>query len=421
MSSNFRKRRCFPKLLFNKFDFVPFEVLCSFLFAEEMFNLLMVSKMIRVKIYKVGSSHAKVDSFEIAQLLMAKFPKITLHAPAGLKNVNDSQIITLTRLVELGASHYLIDSENCFKHLTNLTKLQFDADEFSGNAIIQLRKIKSLTMFDNSSVTDAHMKELTTLTELTMYDCEISDVGLVYLTNLKRLDLEGYWPNKITGKGLKILTHMSSLTFRHYHKVREIDLIGMTNLRELKIIGSLFKNNDFLSYMTFLEKLSVGDERRYIGEISFKNFHRLRELEIVNNSAVSGRTLGSLVGLKHLVLRGTRVDGKYLRNMSVRHLEIGNNGGIKAKHLVHLVSVRTLVLFFDAGDYVSDEMVQAFKNVEVIKIVCKNYLFFKISVEAFRPLNKLKKVIVRKDFVGGAYEKFFEERGVELLRSGCDI
>ncbi|AYV83350.1 MAG: hypothetical protein Hyperionvirus6_31 [Hyperionvirus sp.] len=419
MATNFKKRRSLPKLVLNKFDSVPFEVLCSFLYLGEMFNLMMVSKMIRVKVYKVGSSHAKVKNFDIAQRLMAKFPKITLRAPNILKKINDSQIITLTRLVELRCDYSMELTDACLKHLINLTKLRFLGSIFSEKAIMQLPKIKSLSIHENTTIEDIHMKPLTSITELSISGCQISDIGLTYLKNLRKLDLLGSWQNNITGRGLRVLTQLNSLALNNYtNNISEIDLIRLTNLRELKIIAIRF-TYDFLSYMTFLEKLTIRDETNpwFTADISFKNTHRLTSLSVIDNCGITGKTFGKLVHLKHLVLRETQLNGKYLRNLrGITHLEIGCNKKIKREHLVNLVSVKTLVLFLDRANNISDEMVGELKNVEVIKIICDNYFFWAISVEAFKPLKNLKKVIVTNKYDVSKYEKFFDERGVELLR-----
>ncbi|AYV81229.1 MAG: hypothetical protein Harvfovirus22_4 [Harvfovirus sp.] len=412
MSDNSKKRR----LIFNKFDFIPFEELCSFLVGGEMFNLLIVSKEIRVKVYKAGSCHAVVNSFEIGERLMATFPKISLHAPNSLKNINDLQLITLPRLTELSLcnSYYSQKTitDHSLKYLTNLTRLHFWLNVFSGDGLTHLRKIKSLSLYYNSSVKDVHMKGLTTLTELSLADCPISDLGLSYLPNLKRLNLENFWRNSITGIGLQALTQLTSLSLQYINNIAEIDLIRLTNLRSLEM-RKCNLINDFLSSMTFLEKLTIRDHIDR-GDMSFRKFNRLTSLEIIYNDTLSGKGLGYLTNLKHLVLRDTKLQGKYLRNLTnITNLEIGSNYKIEPKHLINLSSVRTLVLYLNKT--IDDEMVQALKNVHVIKIVCNHKDDFAITLDAFRLLNKLKTVIVRNQFPI-RYKKLFNERGIELLR-----
>ncbi|AYV81240.1 MAG: hypothetical protein Harvfovirus22_15 [Harvfovirus sp.] len=419
MSSNSR-RRLLPKLIFNKFDTIPFEILCSFLVCEEMFSLLMSSKVIRLKVYKVGSSHATIKSFPVGERLTATFPKIKLYARFNCKMFNEAEFLTLDRLVELdldyyGRMHSKI-ANTSMKHLRNLTKLSFYGDQISGDAIVQLTKIKNLSLrYNNDSVTDAHMIKLTTLTSLSLHECSISDASIIHLTCLRMLSLQ-FTYRKITPAALEKLTNLTSLELMNDdHVFSGHEMTNLTTLRELIITNIVTVRNDFLSQMTFLEKFSLKSSTGYITDDLFKNLHQLSHLCIISNYKLTGESFKYLVNLKHLVLRNSEVNGRYLRDLTqLSHLEIGFNRNVSWTDVMWLTSVKNLVLNLNDKRKISDRMIGKFQNVEVIKIVGESPFSYGITVEAFRPLKKLKRVIATKYYMA-TWLEFFEQQGIEFI------
>ncbi|AYV82804.1 MAG: hypothetical protein Hyperionvirus2_172 [Hyperionvirus sp.] len=412
-----KTRSSVVKLIFNKFDLIPFETLCCFLFVDDMFKLLRASKVIRVKVYKAGSSHATVNDYKIAQRLMATFPKISLYTPEDFTRYENIAIMTLTRLVSLSfhTAWTGLDYNEPFyaqlKYLTNLTKLSFSVNGPNGDSIVQLPKLKILEMYHNSTITDAHIKMVTTLTEFSIDNCKLSDEGLMYLTNLKRLDLSN---NKnITGKFLTALTQLNSLRLGWHNDTLDcMNLIGLTCLRELVISGPSIETH-ILVQLTFLEKLSICVTVHGFDDIALLNLQRLTSLSVTGNSALSGNTLCKLVGLRHLRLQCTEIEGKYLRKLSLlSHLEIGNNAHIKG-HLSGLTAVTNLVLFSDNMAF--HRGFGGLKNVEVISI--DSYRIFMITIKDFLRFKKLKRIIARKNFLEmlGGTDLLLEKRKIEIV------
>jgi hypothetical protein len=122
-------------------------------------------------------------------------------------------------------------------HLTGAT----DAD------LKELKGLKNLTMLDLhfTNVTDAGLKELKglqSLTALDLHGARVTDAGLKELkdlTNLQALNLSG---TKVTDAGLKDLKNLSNLASLSLESTRVTDA-GLKELKELKQLKALYLVN----------------------------------------------------------------------------------------------------------------------------------------------------------------------------------
>lgn len=114
--------------------------------------------------------------------------ELDVSANHKMRSESFKYVTNLTKLSVNYNAHYITD--DALKYLPNLETLE--AVFISGitdEGLKYVTKLKSLNICDNWGVTDEGLRYVTSLTELNASGCEsrITNVGILYLKNLKRL------------------------------------------------------------------------------------------------------------------------------------------------------------------------------------------------------------------------------------------
>jgi Leucine-rich repeat (LRR) protein len=126
--------------------------------------------------------------------------------------------------------------------------------------------LKSLNLYFCRKITDAgivHLKELTKLETLNLYNTRITDAGLAHLkglVNLVKLDLNSC--SRITDAGLVHLKGFTNLKLLGlpYTKITDAGLVhlkGLTNLKALALVGTKVTVAEFKSLRESLPECRI--------------------------------------------------------------------------------------------------------------------------------------------------------------------
>lgn len=206
--------------------------------------------------------------------------------------------------------------------MTNLTRLRVSKGlKFGGivNSFLSLTNLTDLD-FDSDLLLNEHLSLLPNLTRLVLKDSNITDTALLFLTNLKYLDLsDNYY---ITDQGLLSLSSLTSLCIReniltgaYLHMLPNLVSLGlienasvashsigmMTNLTKLHLEIQQNVNNYSLMKLTNLTDLTVRYCQRP-DDLGICNLTKLKKLEWSICSWISGTTLKNLTNITDLSL-----------------------------------------------------------------------------------------------------------------------
>lgn len=185
----------------------------------------------------------------------------------GAKGITSKSLLRLTNLTSLTLDDTLSITYKTLKNATQLRELDFtqkNVDYGTGrvksiqNALTQFPSLTSLSLKNDTLVSNKHIQKLTNLKMLTLSGkTKITDKGLGFLTNLSTLHLEEN--KRITGSCFEKLTQLTELVFRPKMGVVEesIHLTNLINLKSLKIEACL-QINDILPHLTNLTSLAAG-------------------------------------------------------------------------------------------------------------------------------------------------------------------
>jgi len=148
---------------------------------------------------------------------------------------------------------------------------------------------------------------------------KITDKGLLQMTNLEKLQLQGRVP--ITHEGLKGMTNLKELT------LEGVALIGDYTLKELPQLTTLRVRNQYL-----------------VTDVGIGYLSRLENLEIISCDKIIGNTLGSLSRLVSLLAVNTKLndDKLMLLGGSLEKLTLGVNKSITEKGLSKMYRIKEL-------------------------------------------------------------------------------
>ena len=231
-------------------------------------------------------------------------PGCDLEIPAGYEwtiSLDEYSLVDLSRLVDqLNKFHRsggpmpaielygfpLIDSDyKAMARIEGSWKLWISGtgmsvvDDSSLAKIAKLKNLTGLTLWGNTAVTDAGIKHLVgmeNLTSLNISKCRgLTDIALAHIGRLKRLaELKVPWKGKFTVAGFKSLS-------------------GMTKLRSLDVSAD---REYFDRGPTYIDARLLGNEIL----IPISKLRSLEELDLSGNSKISDAGMGHLVSLRRL-------------------------------------------------------------------------------------------------------------------------
>jgi hypothetical protein len=179
----------------------------------------------------------------IVDLYIDQNTKITLLMPNITKlDISDNELIT----------------DNLLKHLTRINHLTLcSSDSISDMSIRCLTNITYLNIyFFSDHVTDRSIQKLTNLTHLNIGYCnKITDNSIKHLTNITRLSLE--FTDNITYESIKYLTNLTSIEL-FCHDMEDDELEKLTNLKSLFLDGQACHiSGKSIRKLTKLESLTI--------------------------------------------------------------------------------------------------------------------------------------------------------------------
>ncbi len=220
-----------------------------------------------------------------------------------------SDISALSGLTNLESLHFEWNQVNDISALSDLTNLE-DLN-FNGNQVSNIASLSGLTnlkklYFDNNEVNDiASLSSLTNLERLDFGNNEVSDVeALNDLTNLGWL---GFSSNQVSDIGaLSDLTNLQELSFGS-NEVSDISaLSGLTNLKKLYFEDNQVSDIGALSDLTNLEELYFYSNK--VSDITpLSALINLKKLSFDNNEVSDINALSSLINLQDLFFQENRV------------------------------------------------------------------------------------------------------------------
>lgn len=186
------------------------------------------------------------------------------------KQITMDSLTYLTNLIDLTVTYRDIGNLSL---LTNITKLDITRCNIDDDQLLYLTKLRRLSLYVDQ-ITDRSIVNLTNLEWLSLMTPSVTDTSIKQLTNLTYLDL--YQSPNITCESLKSLP---TLTHMRISCVTISNFACLTNLRTLEVIGDMGHTGRWIKYMTNLTSLSLHSVLA-IEEDDILMLTNLRHLEI---------------------------------------------------------------------------------------------------------------------------------------------
>lgn len=176
----------------------------------------------------------------IKTLLFDHFNKIT-----------DVTLYHLTNLTWLSVCQGIRISDNAFRLLPKLLRLDINNYEISGEHITYLTNLVSLHI-GISKINDMDISKMTSLTSLSVGWVRISNAGIRNLTNLVSLGMNDI----IDRKGIKNLTGLTKLSLNL--DVTDFDIKKLTNLKYLHVRNNIKVTPEFINSLPHIKLVYCG-------------------------------------------------------------------------------------------------------------------------------------------------------------------
>lgn len=260
-------------------------------------------------------------------------PKLThLCTFNRLLTEREAKIFTHLKSLDLSGVTSLMNSQDIFRFLTQLTKLKIQSESLNDNSLPYFSNLVYLDIQFNSNVTNQSIKNLTQLTHLDIsYTSQIDHEGIIGLTNLTFLNVSeidipiqnvgiqnltrltwlGLSSNQsLTDESIWNLTNLTSLSLLYQKGITDNALKRLTRLIYLDITANSFITDDGLSHLTNLTDLRLASNH-HISDRAMFQLTNLRTLEIdcdshffEKNRTLTDESVKTLTGLKRLSFFG---------------------------------------------------------------------------------------------------------------------
>jgi hypothetical protein len=176
--------------------------------------------------------------------------------------ISDDSLSVLTDLTYLDMSHNYVITDNSLRVLTNLAHLglshNYKITDTGLSGLIALTSL-DISLIQSQQITGAGLLPLSNLKVLSMVQSPAEDRDLLPLTALEKLTVSG----NLTGKCLKSLPQLVSLTLFPSHHVQPKYLAKLTNLTSLVLDGCGPVAYWILEGLSSLKSLSTTVENHY--------------------------------------------------------------------------------------------------------------------------------------------------------------
>jgi Leucine-rich repeat (LRR) protein len=197
--------------------------------------------------------------------------------------------------------------------------------------------------------------------------CQVTDEGLVGLTNMKKLRLLNFDMNRnITNFGLKLMTNVTQLGLRNNLYLTDDGISQLTNLKILYLHTSQITNG--MKNLVNLTSLSLHIDTDQIENDVLSNLSNLKTLDISGNNSITDIGLKNLTNLTSLKSNGniTSDSVKYLTNLKELNLE--NNFLVSNLGIKNLFNLQHLNILNNKK--ITDEGISLLTNLTSINMKC---------------------------------------------------
>lgn len=272
---------------------------------------------------------------------------------------------------------------------------------FTDHDIENLHQMTSLDVANTISISIDCISRLTNLTHLSIYNTNIVDIGnltslkslttgfftknsdIVNMTNLETLVLNS---GLVTREGLLYLSNLTRLDISCNHYTRDNDICHLTSIKELQIADSNI-SDDFIVNFTQLEYLAPNDN---ITDKSLKFLTNLKALNLQNNRSITIdglRSLTSLIDLDLNMNMDTNItEINHLTNLT--RLDLSNNNTITDVAIDKLTMLKELNL--SRNNTITDNALTKLSNLTLLNL-CFHF-YDGITAEGINKLPNLEKV-----------------------------
>jgi hypothetical protein len=213
---------------------------------------------------------------------------------------------------------WLFRAVNCETYFADVVAVELPAENFTDEALGQIRHMRALKVLENSTSKNGEMARVTNagllhisgqkyLEQLNLSDTLITDAGLRQLPELPNLETLSLKDTHITDQGAAELTR--------YRTIRRLDLRG-TEITERGLV--------FLNRLTNLEELQLGGmssaDSVPISDEGLRDLHALTRLRVLNVPGTHITPKGVLYLRDVAVLREIHLNGHYCRIEDVQIL-----------------------------------------------------------------------------------------------------
>ena len=245
---------------------VPFPVLQHFLSINELTKITKLNSKFKDMVFnKTAPFIMKITSVSHGISVMRTFKNCEL-ALELIPNNKDADLSQLSSL-------------------TNLTvkKLQVTNQELTN-----LKRMRSLTLHKNKTVTDYGLSEMQFMTSLSLVDNEAKITNGLFkkFTNLRTLDLSSHWflAEKYFGdKCLKYCQNLTDLNLTACEFITDAGLMNVTNLTKLNICNNIVITDNGICHMIGLKELNCGVNST-ITDAGIVNLISLQTLSLFDNA-----------------------------------------------------------------------------------------------------------------------------------------
>ncbi|KAL9653150.1 hypothetical protein ABK040_006366 [Willaertia magna] len=323
-------------------------------------------------------------------------------------------------------------------NLTNLTKLEINcgfSSIFTGKCLKNLKQLKSLQIFNNDSVIDEYLMDLTNLKELIIGNCKkITEICLQNKFKLERLAITILEPTTHFYEAIQKLTNLKYLATTidsHYIKslinleqliitgnLKDEDFYNLKKLKYLYIKYNSVLNGNCFKYLTNLEELRFA--LKNVKNLNYlKNIKKLYIQGITNNT-----TDNDLQNLQNIVLLNIRqtefISEKcFLQLNNIKTLNIVNFNFTDDKCFINLQNLTELTL--KNCNIISEQLLNYLPNINLQKLKIEN---LSITDEYLNSLSlqKLQQlhIINCKNITGECLLNFNELQDLHLTKTNIE-
>ncbi len=311
-------------------------------------------------------------------------------------NIQNSEALTVTSLdVKLSS----ISDLTGISSFLNLTELSCGGNQLSSLDVTELTNLIKLECQANEFLTNLNVSPLINLEELEFTNCSITSIDISNLTNLKIL--------KCGSNGLTSLDVSNSpnleFMFLYNNQLTSIDLTGLNNLKFLNCSHNLFTNLN-INFLTSLEELTYGNTN--LNAVDISNLTNLSSLGFAIGSQLPPNleNYPNLSAISIIDTSITNLDLSYLVNLNAFYA----NGNAQLSYLN-----------LKNGNQFNQ---MAFVNNTNLSFICVNETDIQTAIEANGIGNGLYQVNSYCSFTpGGSYNTITGTIHYDSSNNGCDI